>query len=84
MENYHLIGCGVSIVLIKSCLSGTPVFVAANLFFPAALYIPFEDFGVFAVVLDTAGAFAVEVSPAKIEAGVIGFLGDANAGIVFG
>ena len=63
--------------------SGTPVFIAANLFFPAALDVPFADFGVFAVVLDPAGAFAVEVSPAKIEGGVIGFLGDGDAGISF-
>ena len=82
--NHHLVLYGISIVLIKSCLSGSPVFVAANLFFPAALDVPFADFGIFAVVLDPAGAFAVEVSPAKIEAGVIGFLGDGDAGIVIG
>jgi len=69
--------------LIKSCLSGSPVLFAANLLFPAALDVPFAGFGVFAVVLDPAGAFAVEVSPAKIEAGVIGFLGDGDAGISF-
>ena len=66
------------------CLSGSPVFVAVNLFFPAAGDVPFADFGGFAVVLDLAAVFAVEFSPIKVELGVIGFLGDADAGIVVG
>ena len=64
--------------------SGTPIFVTANLGFPAALDIPLEELGVFAVVLDPAGAFAVEVSPVKIDFGVIGFLGDVDAGSSLG
>ena len=60
--------------LIKSCLSGSPVLVAANLFFPAAGNVPFADFGGFAVVLDLAAVFAVEFGPIKVDLGVIGFL----------
>ena len=70
--------------MIKSCLSGSPVLVAANLFFPGAGYVPFVDLGVFAVVLDTAGVFAVEFSPVKVDVGVIGFLGDFDTGIGVG
>ena len=54
--------------------SGSPVLVAANLFFPAAGNVPFADFGGFAVVLDLAAVFAVEFGPIKVDLGVIGFL----------
>ena len=72
------------IVAAGSCISGTPVFVAVNLFFPAAGDVPFADFGIFAVILDLAAVFAVEFGPIKVDLGVVGFLGDADAGIVFG
>ena len=64
--------------------SGSPVFAAALLFFPRAGYVPFVDLGVFAVILDTAGVFAVEFSPVKVDVGVIGFLGDFDTGIGVG
>ena len=64
--------------------SGTPVLAAALLFFPGAGYVPFVDLGVFAVILDTAGVFAVEFSPVKVDVGVIGFLGDFDTGIGVG
>ena len=64
--------------------SGSPVLAAALLFFPRAGYVPFVDLGVFAVILDTAGVFAVEFSPVKVDVGVIGFLGDFDTGIGVG
>ena len=71
----------VMLFLITTChqvpqysSSGSPVLVAANLFFPAAGNVPFADFGGFAVVLDLAAVFAVEFGPIKVDLGVIGFL----------
>ena len=79
-----LLFCHIMHFYYSNLSSGTPVFVAVNLFFPAAGDVPFADFGIFAVILDLAAVFAVEFGPIKVDLGVVGFLGDADAGIVFG
>ena len=62
-----LLFCHIMHFYYSNLSSGSPVFVAVNLFFPAAGDVPFVDFGVFAVVLDLAGVFGVEVSPMEVE-----------------
>ena len=53
--------------------SGIPVLIAANLGLLCALDVPFEELGGFAVVLDTAVIFAVELRPIKVYFDVLGF-----------